>query len=68
MYQGRGLGALLVGWLLQFARDENIDRVTAEVLAENRAMRRLLEKQGFEFSESEDPSILHVERRVAARG
>jgi len=33
--------------MVQFARDEKLERVTADILPENQAMQRLCEKLGF---------------------
>jgi GNAT superfamily N-acetyltransferase len=41
-YQGRGLGGILLGWLVAAARRVGIGWLTAEVLAENHRMLNLL--------------------------
>ena len=46
-HQHQGLGTELLGLLLEIARDEGLERITAEVLHENRAMQRVCEKLGF---------------------
>lgn len=46
-YQHQGLGTELLRLLLEIARNEGMERVTAEVLQENRAMQRVCEKLGF---------------------
>ena len=48
-WQGRGLGTQLLRTLLQVARDERLERVGADVLAENKEMQRVCEKLGFEI-------------------
>lgn len=45
-YQRQGIGTELLRRLLQVARDERLSRVSAEILPENRGMRRVAEKQG----------------------
>lgn len=46
-WQGRGLGQELLTRLVQIGRDEKLDRITAEILHENRGMIRVSEKVGF---------------------
>jgi acetyltransferase len=59
--QGKGLGCELLSRLKNVARDERLQRVTADVLAENTEMVRLCEKQGFEVSvKDDDPQVMHV--------
>lgn len=48
-WQGRGLGTELLKRLLAIGRDENLDRVTADILPENRAMQRVCQKLGFQI-------------------
>ncbi len=45
--QGKGIGTLLLRHLIDAARAEGLSRLTAELLADNTAMYRLLEKLGF---------------------
>jgi acetyltransferase len=46
-HQHQGLGTELLRLLLEIGRDEGLERITAEVLHENRAMQRVCEKVGF---------------------
>jgi RimJ/RimL family protein N-acetyltransferase len=48
-WQGRGLGTELLSYLIDIARQKGIDGFTAEVLAENRAMRHVFHKSGLEI-------------------
>ncbi|EKQ66872.1 acyl-CoA synthetase (NDP forming) [Leptolyngbyaceae cyanobacterium JSC-12] len=59
--QRRGLGTELLRRLLQVGQDEHIQRVTAEILSDNRGMQRVCEKLGFHLSHTTDPSILKAE-------
>jgi acetyltransferase len=52
--QGIGLGTELLKRLLQIARDEKLDYVAAEILAENFAMQRICEKLGFKLKRQLD--------------
>jgi acetyl coenzyme A synthetase (ADP forming)-like protein len=49
-YQRRGIGTRLVEQLAERAGREGIERIVAEVLAENRGMLRVFEALGFELS------------------
>jgi len=50
-----GLGAELLRRLIGVARDENVCRITADILPENHAMQRICEKLGFRLRyETED--------------
>ena len=53
-YQCRGLGSELLRRLLQVGRDEHLDRINAEILAENFAMQRVCEKLGFRLHRAPD--------------
>jgi acetyltransferase len=46
-YQHKGLGTEFLRRLLQIARDENLSRVTADILTDNMAMQRISERLGF---------------------
>lgn len=46
-FQRQGLGTELLRRLVQIARDENLDRITADILSNNMAMQRISEKLGF---------------------
>ncbi|NLF67102.1 MAG: bifunctional acetate--CoA ligase family protein/GNAT family N-acetyltransferase [Chloroflexi bacterium] len=53
-FQRQGLGTKLLEKLLDYARDEGIERVMAYMLPENRGMRRIAEQLGFRFEREED--------------
>ncbi len=48
-YQRRGLGTELLTRLLQVGRDEGVERVIAYMLGENRGMRLISKRLGFQF-------------------
>jgi acetyltransferase len=57
-YQSQGLGLELLRREIQVARDENLSRVSSEMLTDNLAMRAISKKLGFRFhSELASPSI-----------
>lgn len=60
-FQDRGLGTQLLRRLLQVGRNEHLDRIYAEILAENRAMQRVCEKLGFQMHPTEDSSVVRAE-------
>jgi acetyltransferase len=64
-FQRKGIGTEMVRLLLEFAREEKIDRITATVLYENRGMQRVFEKFGFTVRPGEDRESLEVELRLA---
>jgi acetyltransferase len=49
-YQGRGLGRVLFGWLIEAAQRVGIGWLTAEVLAENHRMLNLLRRSEYPVS------------------
>ena len=57
-FQKRGLGTALVRQLVDFARDEKLNRITATMLFENRAMQKIFERAGFRLEQSRDPESL----------
>jgi acetyltransferase len=48
-FQGRGLGSELTRTIVQIAREEKIERIRAEVLAENANMVSVCRRLGFEL-------------------
>jgi acetyltransferase len=59
-FQRRGIGREIVRQLVDFARDEKLERVTATVLFENRPMQKVFEKLGFRLEQSADPESLQA--------
>ncbi|HBY01064.1 MAG TPA: acetyl CoA synthetase subunit alpha, partial [Rikenellaceae bacterium] len=57
-YQGKGLGTVLLGRLLQIAKDEKISCVSANILTENKKMQDMCEKLGFKISKSNNPNVV----------
>jgi acetyltransferase len=69
-YQNQGLGSELGRRLVQIARAEKLERISALVLIENMPMRTVLDQLGFQSRATDDPSsllaILDLETRPAA--
>ncbi len=56
-YQGRGIGTLLMDALIIAARVEGVRRFTARLLAENQAMRAILDRFGAQW-ERDEPGVI----------
>ena len=59
-WQGRGIGSILMRHLAKIANDAGLQELTAEVLPENAAMRKVFEKFGFRHAARRDPQTLHL--------
>lgn len=59
-WQGKGLGSILMRHLARLAKDSGLQELTAEVLHENAAMRKVFEKFGFKAAPHQDPHTLHL--------
>ncbi|WGD54680.1 GNAT family N-acetyltransferase [Bradyrhizobium sp. CB1650] len=59
-WQGRGIGAMLARHLVALAREAGLNELTAEVLPENTAMRRVFDKLGFGPASTRDPQTIHL--------
>ncbi|MFO8232485.1 MAG: bifunctional acetate--CoA ligase family protein/GNAT family N-acetyltransferase [Longimonas sp.] len=60
--QREGIGTELLRRLVQIGEDEGLDRITADILKQNRAMQRVCEKIGFEIIYPKD----HADEMVKA--
>jgi len=63
-YQGRGVGRALMRHLTALARAAGLERLIAELLPENRAMLRLLERSGLPVTVKREADVIHVTLRV----
>ena len=59
-YQGQGLGGHLMRHLAGIARDAGLTELTAEVLPENTAMRKVFSKFGFRPGPRREPQVIHL--------
>ncbi|WP_458161960.1 N-acetyltransferase family protein [Bradyrhizobium sp. 18BD] len=59
-WQGRGIGSLLAKHLIVLAREAGLKELTAEVLPENAAMRRVFDRLGFRRAATRDPQVIHL--------
>jgi acetyltransferase len=62
-WQGRGVGRVLLGRLLEVGQREKISRIYADVLAANLRMQRLCSRLGFTF-DGEAGGVVRAERRL----
>jgi acetyltransferase len=59
--QGKGLGSEIVRRVVDIAKEERIQRITADILAENTAMQKICNSLGFKLtSEIGDPTVTAV--------
>ncbi|WP_426608504.1 N-acetyltransferase family protein [Bradyrhizobium sp. McL0616] len=59
-WQGRGIGSLLLRHLIKIAQEHGMQELTAEVLSDNTAMRRVFAKSAFRLVRSEEPQTVRV--------
>ena len=64
-YQGQGIGAALMRHLAAIARDAGLQKLTAEVLAENNAMLKVFANSGLPITTSREADVVHVALRLA---
>jgi acetyl coenzyme A synthetase (ADP forming)-like protein len=64
-FQGRGLGSILVGQMVQSAADAGVSTLVAEVLPENHRMIEVFRASGFPLSIRAVPGTIEVELGVA---
>jgi len=59
-WQHQGLGTQLLSRLVEFAKDEKLSRVRADMLTDNVDMRHVAEKLGFRIEPSDEPSMIRA--------
>jgi acetyltransferase len=60
-FQRRGIGTLLLSRLLEIARAEDLSRITAEILFDNRPMQRILKKLGFHLRRDTEEMVVKAD-------
>jgi acetyltransferase len=60
-FQRRGIGTGIVRQLVEFARAEKLQRITASMLFENRAMQKVFERLGFRIQQGADSESIEAE-------
>jgi GNAT superfamily N-acetyltransferase len=59
-YQGQGIGASLLRHLVAIARASGLEELSAEVLADNIAMLKVLANSGLPMSTTREPGVVRV--------
>src|SRR5215218_4969954 len=60
-FQRRGVGTLLVGRILEVGRAENLRRITAEILFDNRPMQSISKKLGFHLRRDTEEMVVKAD-------
>ena len=60
-FQRRGVGSAIVRQLVEFARAEKLERITASMLLENRPMQKVFERAGFHLKQAADSESVEAE-------
>jgi acetyltransferase len=63
-WQGRGLGKELLKRLLIVGKDEKLEKLTADILPDNRDIMRICEKLGFSLKHSLDDEVVRAEYKL----
>jgi acetyltransferase len=63
-WQNRGIGKELLGRLRMVGTDEQLTRLTADILPDNRGMMRICEKLGFTLKHSLDDEVVRAEYKL----
>lgn len=59
-YQRQGIGTELLSRLVQFGRDEKLERIVAEILPENEGMKRVSARVGFKMHMNRDEGVIEA--------
>ncbi|QKQ74881.1 bifunctional acetate--CoA ligase family protein/GNAT family N-acetyltransferase [Nostoc sp. TCL240-02] len=62
--QCQGIGTELLQRLLQVSRDEQLNKITADILVDNYGMQKVCEKLGFDIERTDDPTVVKAEIEV----
>src|SRR5215207_3351651 len=60
-FQRRGIGTLLLNRILEVARAEDLSRITAEILLDNRPMQPILKKLGFHLRRDTEEMVVKAD-------
>ncbi len=63
-WQGHGLGKEMLARLVIIGADEKLDRLTADMLPENRQVMRICEKLGFTLKHSLEDEVVRAEFKL----
>ncbi|MBD2338516.1 bifunctional acetate--CoA ligase family protein/GNAT family N-acetyltransferase [Calothrix sp. FACHB-156] len=59
--QCQGVGTELLRRLIEIGRDEQLSKITADILSENHGMQKVCEKLGFRIQRTADPTVVKAE-------
>lgn len=59
-HQRQGIGTELLSRLVQFGRDEKLERIVAEILPENEGMKRVSARVGFKMHMNRDEGVIEA--------
>jgi len=59
-FQGKGIGVELLSYLVTVAKNEGLHTFTADVLPDNLAVLRIIEKLGLKFDRKWDSGLIHI--------
>ncbi|MDB9372533.1 bifunctional acetate--CoA ligase family protein/GNAT family N-acetyltransferase [Nodularia sphaerocarpa] len=60
-FQCQGIGTELLRRLLQVSQDEQLTRISADILSENYPMQKVCETLGFRIERTDDPSVVKAQ-------
>ncbi len=63
-FHHKGLGTELLRRLIDIARREKVERITADILAENRTMQRICERLGFRIAYHAEDGTVKAEMQL----
>ncbi|TVP60438.1 MAG: GNAT family N-acetyltransferase [Nodularia sp. (in: Bacteria)] len=63
-FQSQGIGTELLRRLLKVSQDEQITRITADILVDNSAMQKVCEHLGFHIERTDDPHVLQAQLKL----
>lgn len=59
-WQNKGLGKKLLSMLVEIGRDERLERITGDIVAENLEMQRVAEKVGFKLARDPEENLVRA--------
>ncbi|RCJ26495.1 acetyl CoA synthetase subunit alpha [Nostoc sp. ATCC 43529] len=59
--QCQGIGTELLKRLVQISQNEQLNRITADILADNYGMQKVCEKLGFRIERTDDPTVVKAQ-------
>lgn len=66
-YQGRGLGTLLMRRLIEYARDQGVAALSAEITAGNERMMRFIRRSGLTTQRRLEGGVWHIRVEIGER-